>query len=365
MPTPGSSPPRHKSASASPPAARPIDDANATTDTALTAVLEADEFDSEQVLDDGDSAIGSFHSSTMSMRDELISQVKEHGRQYTGYMGAKYVLPMDEQEIERLDFQCHLVWLTLDKQQNWAPLKDIRRALDVGCGTGMWTIDFADAHPETDVLGVDLAPVQPLSVPPNLSFEIDDLEQPWNFTHKFDYIHCQLMIGAFQDWLKFFRQSFEFLETDGYLEVHDIDFVIKCDDGTLPDDSALVKWHDHMHEAAKTAGFPLDAIGHVPEMMREAGFVDIVATPVKWPINPWPKTAKYKELGRWAQENFTWGCDSMSLALFTRVLGWSADEVHVFMAMVRQDLRNRKLHAYWNFWVVHGRKPPPVAGLDN
>lgn len=37
------------------------------------------------------------------------------------------------------------------------------------------------------------------SVPPNLQFEVDDLEKEWNFSQKFDYIHSQLMIGAFQD----------------------------------------------------------------------------------------------------------------------------------------------------------------------
>lgn len=148
-----------------------------------------------------------------------------------------------------------------------------------------------------------------------------------------------------------------FLETDGYLEVHDIDFVIKCDDGSLPTNSALVRWHNYMHDAAAKASFPLDAISRVPEMMKAAGFVDVVATPIKWPINTWPKDKKHKELGRWVTENFSWGCESMSLALFTRALGWSAEEVQVFMAAVRTDLRNRKLHAYWNFWIVYGRKP--------
>ncbi len=117
-----------------------------------------------------------------------------------------------------------------------------------------------------------------------------------------------------------------------------------------------------MHEAAATAGFPLDAISNVPKMMREAGYADVTATPIKWPINTWPKDPKHKELGRWAMENFVWGCESMSLALFTRVLGWSADEVRVFMAQVRGDLRNRRYHAYWNFWAVHGRRLDAPAG---
>ena len=134
--------------------------------------------------------------------------------------------------------------------------------------------------------------------------------------------------------------------------------MIKCDDGSLPADSALSRWHEYMHDAANKAGFPLDAISHVPQMMKDAGFVDIVATPIRWPINPWPKDAKFKELGRWVMENFTWGCESMCLALFTRVLNWSLEEVQVFMALVRADLRNKKMHAYWNFWIIHARKPP-------
>jgi hypothetical protein len=112
-----------------------------------------------------------------------------------------------------------------------------------------------------------------------------------------------------------------------------------------------------MHDAATKMGFPLDKIADVPEMMSDAGFVDIVATPFKWPINTWPKDRKYKEIGKWVSENFNWGAESMSLALFTRGLGWSVDEVRVFAAALRADLRNPKLHAYWNVWVVHGRRP--------
>jgi trans-aconitate methyltransferase len=143
------------------------------------------------------------------LRDELITQLREHGRQYQGYMGAKYVLPMDEEERERFDFQHHIVWLTLNERLNHAPLKHVNRAMDAGCGTGIWAIDFADAHPEAEVIGIDLAPVQPHNVPPNLTFEIDDLEQEWTFSRKFDYIHSQLMTGGIQDWPRYIGQSFK------------------------------------------------------------------------------------------------------------------------------------------------------------
>lgn len=45
--------------------------------------------------------------------------------------------------------------------------------------------------------------------PPNVQFEIDDLEEPWNFSYPFDYVHALMMTGAFRDWPNFYRQAFE------------------------------------------------------------------------------------------------------------------------------------------------------------
>jgi hypothetical protein len=278
----------------------------------------------------------------------------------------------------------------MDQKLNNAPIKHVNRALDAGCGTGIWAIDFGTSHLPSQTL--QLIPSSrrtprnrsyrrrhgsgtasqvsrhdahhshkptssPLSVPPNLNFEIDDLEQDWTFSRKFNYIHSQMMTGAYKNWPRLVSQCFNFLEPNGYFEVHDIDFVLRCDDDSLSPDSALARWDKYMQEGANKAGFPLDAIPHVPDMMHRAGFVDIVATPTKWPINTWPKDKRYKELGKWVNENFIWGAESMCLALFTRALGWSIEEVQVFAAAMRNDLRNRKIHAYWNLWVIHGRKP--------
>jgi len=47
------------------------------------------------------------------------------------------------------------------------------------------------------------------SVPPNVKFEIDDMEKPWTYTTKFDFIFSRMMTGSFSDWGVYLKQCFE------------------------------------------------------------------------------------------------------------------------------------------------------------
>lgn len=135
--------------------------------------------------------------------------------------------------------------LTLDGKLFTAPIpkeKALHRVLDVGTGTGIWAIDFADEHPATEVLGIDLSPIQPSFVPPNLTFQVDDLEAEWTFGKKFDLIYSRMMIGSFVDVPRFIERSFEGLSPGGYLEMADICFPVKLNESSFPEDSAISKW---------------------------------------------------------------------------------------------------------------------------
>jgi len=70
-------------------------------------------------------------------------------------------------------------------------------------------MQFADEHPSATVLGVDLSPIQPNSVPPNCSFRVDNAEADWIPEERYDFIHSRAMIGGFKDWPRFLEQSFE------------------------------------------------------------------------------------------------------------------------------------------------------------
>ncbi|KAF6815903.1 methyltransferase domain-containing protein [Colletotrichum plurivorum] len=312
--------------------------------------------------DDSRSDVGSsLASSTVSIRSSLLRNREENGRTYHRYKDGQYNLPNDERENDRLDLQHQLYLLTLDDRLGIAPPAQedakVGRVLDIGTGTGIWAIHYGDDHPEADIIGVDLSPSQPQNVPPNIRFEIDDVEEEWNYSQGFEYIHSRFMTSSISDWKKFLQQCYANLEPGGYVELQEGDLFPLSDDGTLTRDHALNKWCRLLLEASEKFGRPYMEVPKLKELMVEVGFTDVSMSLYKWPSNAWPKETKYKELGIWNGENMAAGLEAFSMAPFTRAHGWTKAEVDVFLVDVRKDMKNRAIHAYWPIYCIIGRKP--------
>ncbi|KAH6986600.1 S-adenosyl-L-methionine-dependent methyltransferase [Ilyonectria destructans] len=323
------------------------------------ATVEADPIvaPDEDVADDRDSSLRDVGwpwwdtaSSTESLRSSILDYRHENGRTYHRYKEGKYKFPNDDQENERLDLQHNLFLLTFDNKLGLSPpnLPDskIKRVLDLGTGTGIWAIDLGDEHPEAEIVSVDLSPTQPSFVPLNVQFLIDDIDEEWNYSQPFDYIDSSLMNFSVQNWSDYLRKIFRYLAPGGYVELQEIDVIIKSDDGTLTEDHTLGKWTKLLEEAAAKLGRPYEQTDKFKEIMAEVGFTDIVETRFKWPTNSWAKDKKYKELGVWSNENMNLALESLTMAPFTRGHGWSREEVNVFLADVRRELNDPKIHAY-------------------
>lgn len=121
-------------------------------------------------------------------------------------------MPNDEIEQDRMDMQHHALKTTLG-QLYFAPIEKPSKILDVGTGSGIWTIEVADLHPQAEVFGVDLSPIQPSWVPPNVKFEVDDVEETWTWPDDhFDLIFSRLLIsGSIQNLDKYIQQSFQWV----------------------------------------------------------------------------------------------------------------------------------------------------------
>jgi len=314
-----------------------------------------------EVDDDSESSYESGYSSeTTSATSSIFSFTYANGRRYhADRFGDIYFMPNDDVEQDRLDLVHHMFLSQLGGMLYKAPLEKAQRVLDVGTGTGIWAIDFADMHKEAEVIGVDISPIQPRWVPPNTKFEVDDMEQEWTFKdNQFDYIHMRSLSGSFSNWDYIFAQAYSKTAPGGYIEFQDYGMEPFLSDGTKL--QGIIPEHPpstytfHINEASKRANRPLVIAPGIKKKMEEAGFVDVQEHTTIWPMGPWPRNKELKELGRWGRVGMTESAFPFALALLSRE-GWAVEKIKELADDTITAIKKNKY--YYQGWFVHGRKP--------
>lgn len=128
--------------------------------------------------------------------------------------------------------------------------------------------------------------------------------------------------------------------------MQDVLIPYESDDGTLTEDNPLRRISQLCCDAAEAAGRPFNLPPKYKSYLERAGFVDVEEHRLKWPLNQWPKHPYYKEIGAWTQENLHNGIEGIIMALLTRHLGWTQEEVVVAAMEYRNALKDRRTHAY-------------------
>lgn len=300
---------------------------------------------------EADSALGSSASilSTESLTPSILEYRQLHGRTYANAQTGEYWGPNDEKQSEGLDLIHNALGMLMEDKLHLAPINPEGRVLDVGTGTGIWAMDFADEYPSAEVFGTDLSPIQPSWVPPNLIFEIDDclLDWTWPEDH-FDFIHMRALYGCIPDWTELHRKALRHLKPGGYLEHVEIGCQGLSDHVQLPDDHAFHTWAQSFYAAGEKMERPFTIClpGKSKEHMEEAGFVDIVETRLKLPVNGWPKDTRLKQAGMLFQHALDRDMEGFSMFALTQLLGWTREEVLLLVAQMRKAIRDKSICPY-------------------
>ncbi|RAL65336.1 hypothetical protein DID88_000904 [Monilinia fructigena] len=233
----------------------------------------------------------------------------------------KYMLPFDKFEGERLDHQHELLTATLDDKMYLAPIKpdEIKHILDIGTGNGKWAADFATEHPNTEVIGTDLSLPERESVPENCKFVIADAEEPWDFPHKFDFVHLRDLMMCFSNQKEVFKSAFDALEPGGYCQILDAKLPLDAIDDSV-NGTAVAKWFEACVQAGEASGRPWTNIPKYMEWMEDIGFEEVTETVYHNPINDWAIGAKEKK--------------------------WSEAEVDKLLLETKKSGKDRNVHAY-------------------
>ena len=163
-------------------------------------------------------------------------------------------------------------------------------------------------------------------VPPNVHFEVDDIEENWTYNRKFDYIHSRYLGGAIRDWPKLVRQAYRyarrscnlsfrswprytlpltlfaqqwmtflvpsFTKPGGWVEFQDFTMRFYSNDGTVTEGSALDRWPNEIMVGLKTLGLEPEPGPQLETWVRNAGFKNIHHQVFPFPVGSWPKDKK-------------------------------------------------------------------------
>ncbi|KAF3811893.1 Secondary metabolism regulator LAE1 [Colletotrichum gloeosporioides] len=299
---------------------------------------------------------------TKSLSSSVVDYPTEHGRRYHAFRHGAYYGPNDEAELDRLDFLSDFLIKVMEGKLYHAPIDSnrVHRILDIGTGTGIWAVQIADEFPNAEVIGNDLSPVQMEWVPPNVKFEVDDVESPW-IGPKYDFIFSRTMAGAIADWPQLAKNVFENTNPGGWAEFQDWDIVYYCDDGTLTEDTYTMKMDRMFLEACQMIGRDPCPGPQLEGWLKDAGFVNIRHKMFKIPIGTWPKDARLKDLGHMNVIQIMDGLEAYNMRLFTSVLGWTQVEAQVLFAEVRKEMMSNRYHGYTQFHVAYGQVPEAEA----
>jgi SAM-dependent methyltransferase len=248
---------------------------------------------------------------------------------------------------------------TLDGRLLNAPVaKPLGRVLDIGTGCGIWAAQFAEAHPSTEVIGVDNFPQPTIIAPANCRFVALDAEQDWRELGdtRFDVIHTRLVPFHANRVHEVLKRCYDHLNPGGWIEMQEAWPPCRTDEpiGAPEHESKVIEWTKLRLEAAAKLGIDQGIAGRLPGFLSEAGFVEVQVQDHKWPIGPWMEDEKLKDIGEINLELLQLAMMGLSKELLAN-LGMEEQEVVEFVERVRAELGLGKIYAPVR--VMWARKP--------
>lgn len=198
-----------------------------------------------------------------------------------------YALPKDAPEADRLNFQ-HYYFRRLFKSLYLAPLEKRRltSVLDVGCGTGRWACEMAQAFPRARVVGLDVEPPRPgaLIMPPNLTFTSGNVLERLPFADcSFDFVHQRLLVAAIPtvQWPVVVAELARVTCPGGWIELTEIGDTYLHIGPAL---SQFLRWSRAIGEAR---GIEIGRVAFLDELLIGAGLGRVEKRVLRVPIGSW------------------------------------------------------------------------------
>lgn len=192
----------------------------------------------------------------------------------------------------------------------------IKKAVDVGCGTGIATVQIASVAPFARVYGLDISPVpkavQDMS-PQNITWaegnvldangtstQISGIVHEIFSSGSLDYIFGRMLFLGINNWTNYFATAANSLAAGGIIEHQDLDWKFYRV-GTSECLSDNWEWHRAVVEAARKSGLSTEAGSAAATHMRDYGLEVLSTQTFEFSFVPSDKTPDSRAMGSYVQ----------------------------------------------------------------
>ncbi|KIM34269.1 hypothetical protein M408DRAFT_325712 [Serendipita vermifera MAFF 305830] len=307
-----------------------------------------------------------------------------------------YLLPLDEEEFNRLDKQDFLIRLGMSELSSLrTDLEEVigkaglaqtgKSILDIGCGSGKWAHVMASKFQEVKVVGIDQIPQMPDEMPPNVEFQRHDVNNGLEpFYGSFDIVHVRCIGSGIKTYRGLLKEATRCLKPGGLAFFMEGDFdLFKEDQQTAqepvspdhPEGSWLQKWMQAVR-SAQIRRCGITDISDCPEMLDlglwQFGNYDpssCFTASIFSPVTPWIRSEFHEEdlhfrvSGILMRQNLKYFVAATEQMMIED--GHPRDEVTEWMFRVFAELEGEGLFRNWfRFRAAWGRipsAPPPSS----
>ncbi|KAG7452446.1 S-adenosyl-L-methionine-dependent methyltransferase [Guyanagaster necrorhizus] len=290
-----------------------------------------------------------------------------HGRSLNT-LNTSYLLPSDRDEVKRSEYHHRMLKFVFGGQNYVGPVREAlqfgqqRRVLDLGTGGGLWAIEMADEFPRAEVIGIDLAPIQPRDVPPNCTFELCDLDQrsiPYPDGY-FDLIHARSMFMGIHNYPRFLREVSRLLRPGGLVILIEPDLTPTIDPSSpavssQPDASGWFTFWETYHTCLRRQRIDPTVPQRMADLLVSTGmFENIVRREGNIPVGSWPREPVALTVGQlqWMDYELL----LPALRPFFLTVGLPETTVRSLVADAQHDLYHPSVNLSCRINIVHASK---------
>lgn len=303
------------------------------------------------------SAHMNWHSQVRQRRTTLISPDEHTPSKSQAVMLASrqlptdspYILPWNMEEVNRLDFQHHLLRQAMSGNYR-APLKRPKNILDVGCGTGRWAQEMAQTFSDANVIGLDIfdPPVETNASikPSNYQFVMADVLKGLPFSpYQFDFVHQRSLSYVIPTprWLQVVNELVRVTRPGGIIELVEPDNTFQ---NAGPACTQIQKW---IIDACRKCGIdPVEAT-QIGAYLQVTGLLNVTTETITLPVGQWGG-----RLGSSTATNMRAACLAMKPLVLRHLDVNSEDYDRLLEEMFREC---EQLQSHFAIYVAYGQRP--------